>query len=55
MEQIKTKELKDFIDEDKSLLEKVTHEEFIGKKAAPKDSEEVSIDDAYRSYCDIKS
>lgn len=47
---IKPKSIQDFLDEDPSLTEKITYEEFIEKKAASKDNEEISIEEAYDSY-----
>ena len=50
---IKQKGFQDYLNDDPSLTEKITYEEFMNKKATPKDNEEISIEDAYDSYCRV--
>jgi len=50
MEYTTVKGLQQFLDEDASLKEKFTYEEFMNKKSAP-DNSDVTIDEAYRVYC----
>ena len=53
MEEIKKrKQLQDFLNEDKSLLEKISYEEYIAKKSAPNNSDE-PLDKTYRKYREI--
>ncbi len=53
MEEVKKrKQLQDFLKEDKSLLEKISYEEYLAKKSAPNNSDE-PLDKTYRKYREI--
>ncbi|MCM1143342.1 MAG: hypothetical protein NC318_07050 [Blautia sp.] len=51
-EKIKGKGLFGFLEEDTSLKEKISYEEFQGKKAVPDNSDE-TIEKAYQDYCTL--
>lgn len=54
METLVPKGLKQIFEEDKSLREKITYNEFIQKKIVPQNSDE-PIDDVYENYLKIKA
>ena len=48
-DKLKRKKLQDFLEEDKSLTEKISYEEFLKKKAAPNNTDD-SITEVYEKY-----
>ncbi len=46
------KGLKQFLDEDTSLTEQMTHEDFENKKAAPNNSDK-KLEEVYQTYCTV--
>lgn len=48
-ETVKRKGLQDFLNEDSSLTEKITYEEFLDKKLAPNNSDD-PIEEVYWDY-----
>ncbi len=50
---VKSKGLKEILDENPSLSRKITYEEYIGGKNIPQNSDE-SLEDAYENYRKVK-
>ena len=46
---VKTKSLQDYLNDDPSLREKISYEEFMAGKAAPKNSD-IPFEEAFRAY-----
>lgn len=49
VEKIKTKDLQDYLNDDPSLREKISFDEFIAGKAAPKNSD-IQFEEAFKAY-----
>ena len=46
---VKTKGLQDYLDDDPSLREEISYEEFMAGKAAPKNSD-IPFEEAFKAY-----
>lgn len=51
---MKQKGFKDYLQDDPSLAEKYTYDEFYNQKKATPIDEDISIEEAYASFCSIR-